>query len=101
MRDERVRAVGLFAARDQGTKAQDHLRFGQVLVVDADRLQAVFQGRIQARQRVMSGQRIIGQGGDREDIVAGQLVDETGDAGDVVRASASFLTCDRVQDIGR
>ena len=84
MRDERVRAVGFVAASDQSAQSQDHLRIGQVLVVDADRLQAVFQSRVQARQRVMSGQRIIGQGGDGEDIVAGQFVDEMGDTGDIV-----------------
>ena len=94
-------SVGFVAASDQSAQTQDHLRIFQILVVDADRFQAVFQGRVEAGQRKLPGRGIIGQGGDGEDVVPGKFVDEMGNAGDIIRPRASLLTCNRVQDIGR
>ena len=100
-RDEGALPEGRFAARYQGAHAQDGLALFQARSAAPNRLQAILQRRVKARHAELAGWCVFRGDGQGQDIIARQLVDQVGNAGDILRTRPPHSACLRVQDVRR
>ena len=64
-----------------------------------DRFETILESRIQSRDCELIRRRVIRQSGNGEHVVAWKFIDQMRNPRDITRLSASFLTCNRVDNI--
>ena len=96
--DEGPLEVSRLAAGDDAPQLDDLFGIFAGGGIAAHRLEAVLDRRIEARQGEIAGWGILCQGGNGEDIVAGHLIHQVGDASDIVRVRTTLGAGNRVYD---